>query len=96
MFQAFRRVKFQGLPSISSRSSSSYSHHSSSSSSHNSSSTVGPEYSRAQLDSMITRLNPTWLAVVKRFERVGFMLQIIINQPFFKRRDCTITIMEFA
>ncbi|KAL3876004.1 hypothetical protein ACJMK2_033893 [Sinanodonta woodiana] len=66
---AFRKVRFQGLPSASSRASSSYSNRPVSSSS----SASMQEYSRAQLDSMMLRVGPTWQMVLKRFETIESM-----------------------
>ncbi|KAK3612214.1 hypothetical protein CHS0354_039486 [Potamilus streckersoni] len=63
---AFRKVRFQGLPSASSRASSSYSSRPVSPIS----SLSTPEYSRAQLDSMMLRVGPTWQMMLKRFEKI--------------------------
>ena len=67
--QAFRRVKFQGLPSVSSRSSSSYSTRSGLSL-QSSQSITEREFSQVQLNSMMARLTPTWHAVLQRMDKV--------------------------
>ncbi|KAH3864143.1 hypothetical protein DPMN_027157 [Dreissena polymorpha] len=67
---AFRRVRFPGFPSISSRSSSSYSNRSSASEQTVPATVVEQEFSRVQLNSMMARLTPTWNAVLKRMEKL--------------------------
>ena len=71
MFQAFRRVRFPGLPSVSSRSSSSYSNRSSASL-HSAESITGQQFSEVKLRSMMARLAPTWQAVLRRMDKVKF------------------------
>ncbi|XP_060598141.1 polycystin-1-like isoform X3 [Ruditapes philippinarum] len=66
---AFRRVRFPGLPSVSSRSSSSYSNRSAEPLP-SEESVTGPQYSEVKLRSMMARLGPTWQAVLRRMDKI--------------------------
>ncbi|XP_052761742.1 polycystin-1-like isoform X2 [Mya arenaria] len=67
---AFRHVRFPGLPSISSRSSSSYSNRSAVSLQSAHSVVAQQEFSQVQLNSMLARMVPTWNAVLQRMDKI--------------------------
>ena len=69
--QAFRRVHFPGLPSVSSRASTSHSNRSSEST-ESTNTTFEPESYEPYLKRMAGRLGPTWQLFLRRFDEVSY------------------------